>query len=97
MYYINFGKLDSVNLPTRGDIVLSYQETGAKQLESITTPENNTLTYAYNGGLLTSETLSGEVEGSVSFGYDNYFRATSLTVNCYEPNCDQLFCRINPV
>jgi len=61
--------------------VLSYQTTGAKQLESITTPENNTLTYAYNGGLLTSETLSGEVEGSVSFGYDNHFRANSITVN----------------
>jgi len=65
----------------RGDIVLSYQETGAKQLESITTPENNTLTYAYNGGLLLSETISGEVSGSVSFGYDNNFRANSITVN----------------
>jgi len=78
------GKLETVNLSTRGDIVLNYHETGAKELESITTPEGNMLNYLYDGGFLISETMSGEVEGSVAFDYDNYFRVSKLVVGTDE-------------
>lgn len=55
------------------------------QLLSLTTPDGNQLGYTYDGFLLTSTTWTGAVSGSVSRGYDNNFRTTSLSLNGGNP------------
>ncbi|HSA32775.1 MAG TPA: RHS repeat-associated core domain-containing protein [bacterium] len=75
------GKLMKIAVPGRGDIALTYETTGGKKLDSITTPEGNALNYTYTGALLASESWSGAVSGTVSRTYNNDFRVTALTVN----------------
>ena len=43
------------------------------------------LSYAYDGFLPTSETLTGEVSGKVSYKYDNNFWVSSVAVNSEAP------------
>ncbi|MCA1792222.1 MAG: hypothetical protein LC667_20955, partial [Thioalkalivibrio sp.] len=47
---------------------------------SITAPDGPTLTYTWDGFLPTGSSWSGTVAGTVAWGYDNEFRATSETV-----------------
>jgi RHS repeat-associated protein len=50
-------------------------------LAKITAPDGGTLSYTYNGALLSSTAWSGTITGSVSQTYDNDLRVTSLSVN----------------
>ncbi len=49
-------------------------------LSSLTTP-NVALSLTYDGSLLTNETWSGAVTGSVTHSYDNNFRVSSEQIN----------------
>src|SRR5207244_12665846 len=71
--------LSTLLLP--GNLVTTYAYDATKgTLTSITTP-NSTLSYAYDGSLLTSTTWAGTVAGSVSRNYDTNFRISSQSVN----------------
>jgi len=50
-------------------------------LSSITAPSGETLAFTYDGSLVTGETMTGPVSGSVGLTYDNDFRVTSQTIN----------------
>jgi RHS repeat-associated protein len=80
-------RLDNV-ASTFGGVTLtstgySYTPTGLPQ--TLTTADQGTLTYGYNGSLLRSLTwgpgVPGRVHGTVSLGYDNSFRLQSVSVN----------------
>jgi RHS repeat-associated protein len=75
----NCGRLISVTQP-RGTTSYTYHPSRGT-LAAATSPEGTTLTYAYDGALLTSETCSGLIAGSVSRTYDNTFRLASLSIN----------------
>ena len=51
------------------------------QLRHIISPENDTLSYTYDGSLPTSVSWKGTVNGQVSVTYDSDFRVTSQSVN----------------
>ena len=77
--YDTAGKLDVTTIP-RGEIHYDYHHlTG--QLNSISTPEGNTLSFIYDGFLLEQEAWGGEVSGTVSRSYDNNFWLRTLNVN----------------
>ncbi|MGK5095116.1 RHS repeat-associated core domain-containing protein [Deltaproteobacteria bacterium TL4] len=71
--------LDKIVIP-RGEILFSYKP-GTGQLKTITAPEGGTLSYTFDGFLLTKEEWSGTISGSVSQTYDNNFWITSRSVN----------------
>jgi len=71
-------RLESVTTPL-GTQTLSYDEKG--RLVATTTPDNQTLSYAYDGSLPLSETWSGTITGSLSLEYNNDFRVKSASVN----------------
>ena len=75
--YDNAGRLSTLTLPT-GQRGYTYDATG--KLISINAPDG-TLSYSYSGSLLTQTDWSGPIVGSVSRGYDNDFRMTSLSVS----------------
>lgn len=75
----NCGKLGSLITPT-GTNILSYHPTTGK-LTGITSPGGITLAHNYDGLLLTGETWSGPVAGSVARGYNRDFHVTAHTVN----------------
>ncbi len=52
-------------------------------LASITAPDGNTLSYTFDGSLLTRTQWAGAVSGSVGLGYDNDFRVTSENGSAY--------------
>jgi RHS repeat-associated protein len=63
-----------------GTVVYDYDaKTG--QLSAVTAPADIKLEYAYDGELLTGVRTAGAVPGSVSFGYDNFFRISRVGVN----------------
>ncbi len=64
----------------RGTTSFSYHPTTGN-LTTITAPDGGTLTYSYDGSLLTGTTWVGNVAGSVTRTYDNDFRITSESVN----------------
>ena len=64
----------------RGNYTYGYH-TATGQMNSITSPDNNTLSFTYDGFLPVSETFSGEVNGSVTRSYDNNFWVTGINVN----------------
>ncbi|MBI5783125.1 MAG: hypothetical protein HZA69_05245, partial [Gammaproteobacteria bacterium] len=72
------GRLSTLTFPT-GQLTYGYHPTTGK-LNTLTTADGQSLAYAYDGFLLTGETLSGSVAGSVGFTYDNDFRVTGLNV-----------------
>ena len=73
------GRLSSLTLPGSVNIAYAYHPT-AGTLQTITAP-GSTLTYAYDGSLLTNTTWAGTVAGSVGRVYDQNFRITSQSVN----------------
>jgi RHS repeat-associated protein len=73
------GQLDTLTLPT-GQVVYTYY-TNSGNLKSITTPDGIVLSYSYDGSLLTSETWSGTIAGTVSHTYDNNLRVFSQSIN----------------
>ena len=72
----NAGRLSTLTLPT-GQVGYTYDATG--KLASISAPDG-TLSYTYSGSLLSQTNWSGPIVGSISRGYDNDFRMTSLSV-----------------
>ncbi|MBI5494526.1 MAG: RHS repeat-associated core domain-containing protein [Deltaproteobacteria bacterium] len=64
---------------SRGQIAYGYGSAGRRA--SATAPDGQRLDHAYDGGLLTSTTWTGPVNGSVGFTYDNDLRVVSRTVN----------------
>src|SRR5262245_13839016 len=78
--YVATGRLTSLEHP-RGTSQFTYWDTPqpgtsepSGQLKTITSPDTVTLAYAYDGPLLSSETWSGEIAGSVEREYDSAFR-----------------------
>ena len=64
----------------RGSYSYAYNPTNGN-ISGITAPGGITLANTYDGALLTSQTLTGTVSGSVTHSYDNNFRVTSVGVN----------------
>jgi YD repeat-containing protein len=79
LVYDTAARLDAVTIP-RGTLDLAYSATTG-QLTSITAPGSESLSFSYDGMLLTAETSSGTVDGAVAFGYDSDFRLSGLAVN----------------
>jgi len=72
--YVN-GRLEQIQTP-QGNIDVTYL-CGSK-VESITNG-TDTITYEYDGKLVTSETLSGILNQSLSYSYNNDFNLTAFT------------------
>ena len=77
--YDTGGRLITMGIP-RGDYRYDY-DVSTSQLTTLTAPDNSTLSYTYDGILVTSETLVGEVDGTVSWDYDTDFRVINRRVN----------------
>ena len=73
------GKLNRIKEP-RGIHNYTYNKTTGL-LSSISSPGDVVLSFAYNGGFLTTETWSGPIHGKVQDEYDNNFRVVSRKVN----------------
>jgi len=78
-YGSSTGKLDSMTT-ARGITSYGYDVTSG-QLNQLTAPGGETLSYTYDGFLPLSEIWSGTISGSVSHGYDNSFRVTEQSIN----------------
>lgn len=68
-------RLNSISTP-QGSITMSYHPTSGK-LKSITRPEGNSISYSYDGALLTQTTWNGSVAGTLYYSYDKNFRVVS--------------------
>jgi len=79
VYDATKGRLTSLVIP-RGNYTYGYHA-ATGQMNSITSPDNNALSFTYDGFLPVSETFSGEVNGSVTRSYDNNFWVTGINVN----------------
>ncbi|MCX7093902.1 MAG: hypothetical protein NTY50_10695 [Methylobacter sp.] len=80
--YDSAGRMQTLSAP-HGDTAYSYDSAG--RLQSLVAPGNITLSYGYDGSLLTGVALTGPVSGSLSRSYDNDFRVTTLSVNGADP------------
>ncbi len=77
--YDSTGRLSTLAMP-HGQVSYAYDIiTG--MLRTITAPGENILTFDRDGALLTTETWTGAIAGSVSRSYDNNFWVTSQSVN----------------
>jgi YD repeat-containing protein len=77
--YNTGGKLDTLTIP-RGQYSYGYDGSTGK-LATISAPDGGQLSFSYDGFLPLSTTWSGEVNGSVSQGFDNNFWVTARSVN----------------
>nr|WP_249218470.1 RHS repeat-associated core domain-containing protein [Nitrospina sp. Nb-3] len=73
------GRLGSFVIP-RGTISFGYDGVTGN-LNTITAPGGEGLSFTYDGSLLLSTNWSGSISGFVSRAYDNNFRVTSRSVN----------------
>ncbi len=73
------GKLSSLTTPS-GQVIFTYHPTTGK-LAGIVSPGGVKLARTYDGPLLTSETWSGPIAGSVSRRYNSDHLVTTHTVN----------------
>jgi RHS repeat-associated protein len=73
------GRLVSMTEP-RGQTTFTYHPTSG-HVSSILSPGGVSLSYAYDGSLVTGATWAGEVAGSVTRTYDTDFRVATETVN----------------
>ena len=70
------GRLDHLTTD-RGTFSVTYVD---HRVDTVSTPEGQTLDYDYDGPLLTQTTWSGLVNGSVGFDYDADFKVSEVTV-----------------
>jgi RHS repeat-associated protein len=77
--YDSAGRLQRTQF-ARGALAYTYNPTTG-QLTTISAPENVNLGFQYRGDLLTGESWSGALTGSVGRAYDAGYRTTSLSVN----------------
>jgi len=76
--YDSAGRLQTVTQPN-GNFTVNYgASTGL--IDSISSPDGITQSHTYNNELLTAVTWSGNVAGSVGYGYDAKGRITTLTI-----------------
>ncbi|MBX7144588.1 MAG: hypothetical protein K1X79_09075 [Oligoflexia bacterium] len=78
-YNPSSGKLDSETSPA-GQLTYQYYPTSGL-LHILTAPNSETLTFNYDGSLLTQEIYGGLVSGTINRGYDNFLRTSNLRVN----------------
>src|SRR5258707_3534053 len=64
----------------RGQLKFAYDTTKGT-LKSIIAPGGDTLSYTFDGSLLTKETWTGNVNGNAQYTYDNNFSVTKQKVN----------------
>ncbi|MGE0681540.1 MAG: hypothetical protein AB7P69_11675 [Candidatus Binatia bacterium] len=64
----------------QGQYLYTYHPTSG-QLQTVTAPGGEGLTYSYDGSLLTETEWTGPVAGSVSRTYDTDFRVASQSIN----------------
>ena len=81
--YDGGGRLSTVTVP-RGQVSIGY-DPATGNVTGLTAPGGIGLSFGYDGALLTSETLSGTLAGSVSRVYDNNWNVTSQSVNGANP------------
>lgn len=81
--YDSAGRLSSVGLAAGASSYAYHPTTG--QVTTLSAPGGLTLTYAYDGDMLTTETWSGALAGAVSRSYDNDFRLAQISVNGGSP------------
>ncbi|HKH46803.1 MAG TPA: RHS repeat-associated core domain-containing protein [Thermoanaerobaculia bacterium] len=81
--YDGAGRLSTLDV-SRGRITYTYDPATGKPL-SAGSPGGVTLTYTYDGSLLTRTTWTGPVAGTVERTYDNDFRVISEKVNGEAP------------
>jgi RHS repeat-associated protein len=77
--YDRVGHPAAVTFPS-GKLRFDFDEK-KEQLKSITTAEEEALSYSYDGFLLTATTWKGPIQGRVARTHDNDFRLASLSVN----------------
>ncbi|HUU01400.1 MAG TPA: RHS repeat-associated core domain-containing protein [Myxococcota bacterium] len=77
--YDTAGRLAQIDIP-RGRVELTY-DAGTGQLSEIVDPDGGSLSYTWDGMLLTGTTWSGEVNGSVVREYDDDFRLSALLID----------------
>jgi RHS repeat-associated protein len=77
--YDSAGRLSTLTFP-RGQLGVGYHPVTG-HVATIIAPDGGTLSYAYDGHLLTEEAWSGRIAGSVEYTYDHDFRLTSQHVN----------------
>jgi RHS repeat-associated protein len=77
------GRLNSITTPS-GQLSYTY-DSSTGNLSTITAPGGITLSYSFDGALLTSETWAGSITGSVSYTYYDDFRLHTHTVNGGNP------------
>jgi RHS repeat-associated protein len=77
------GRLTTLTEP-RGQTTFTYTPTTG-QVASITVPDGGTLSYTYDGSLLTGSTWAGVVAGSVTRTYDTDFRVSTESINGGNP------------
>ena len=58
---------------------------GSGYLKTLTDSRGPNLSYLYDGPLTTRVTWTGAVQGNVGYGYDTFFRVSSLSVNGAQP------------
>src|SRR5205823_3127491 len=78
------GRLQTITLPT-GTITATRDPITGK-LATLAGPSGETLTWGYDGPLVTSAALTGPVAGTVTVTYDNDFRVATNTVNNAPPS-----------
>ncbi|MBI3071808.1 MAG: hypothetical protein HYY84_06720 [Deltaproteobacteria bacterium] len=80
--YDTGGRLASV-AQARGTIAFTYDTAGRPATATATAPATapESVSFAYDGFLLTSATATGSAPGVVAYSYDNDFRVTSISVN----------------
>ncbi len=73
------GRLTTITSPS-GVIQYGYTTTSG-QLSTVTAPGGVGLAYSYDGDLHTSTQFTGPITGTISTGYDNFFRVSEVGVN----------------
>ena len=73
------GRMGTVTIP-RGTTGFSY-DANTGNLSTVTAPDGGTLSFTYDGSLVTRTEWQGTVAGSIDRGFDNNFRLTSRRVN----------------
>jgi RHS repeat-associated protein len=77
--YDQAGRPSTLRLP-RGQLAFGYHP-ATGNLTAITDPDGGTLSYDYDGSLLTRETWAGIISGNIQYTYDHNFRLISQSVN----------------
>ena len=77
--YDSAGRLHTTSFP--GGLITRTYDPVTGKLQAITGPTGVTLTYSYDGSLLTDVVWSGSVAGDVHRDYDNDFRVVAEIIN----------------